>query len=300
MHLRLWPKIVIVCLATMCHLMNSSVHAATEDVLSAFDGQWLYVEDITEGRAVEKQGPPMSVMFVLRAENDAVVYVRPRGDERISLDASAIEKDNQNGSVTRYSGLWNADDGVLEYKVETIRQSDNMRVMLIRREFRMTTAGLQVSVALDDGDSAVAIYQHPQDIALPEPAKATIGAMTWLTNAWVGQAGESSIEERWSPPLGGAMLGVARTVRGERMTGFEYLRIVQRDDGLVYVAQPNGNPPTEFVLTEIAPQRAVFVNPRHDYPQRIVYELSNDGALTTSIGFAKGGRPRSFDYRLER
>ena len=84
------------------------------------------------------------------------------------------------------------------------------------------------------------------------------------------------------------------------MTGFEYLRIVQRDDGLVYVAQPNGNSPTEFVLTEIAPQRAVFVNPRHDYPQRIVYELSNEGALTTSIGFAKGGRPRSFDYRLER
>ena len=51
-----------------------------------------------------------------------------------------------------------------------------------------------------------------------------------------------------------------------------YLRIVERDGGLVYIAQPGGNPPTEFVLTELDKKRAVFVNPRHDFPQRIIYE----------------------------
>jgi hypothetical protein len=72
------------------------------------------------------------------------------------------------------------------------------------------------------------------------------------------------------------------------MTAFEYLRIVERDGGLVYVAQPGGGSPTEFALTELDNQRAVFVNPRHDYPQRIVYELLDAGALSASIGFAKG------------
>jgi hypothetical protein len=43
----------------------------------------------------------------------------------------------------------------------------------------------------------------------------------------------------------------------------------------------------------------VFLNPRHDHPQRIVYELSTDGALTASVGFAKGGRPQSFEFRRE-
>ena len=72
------------------------------------------------------------------------------------------------------------------------------------------------------------------------------------------------------------------------MTGFEFLRIVERDGGLVYIAQPGGRSATEFVLTELDTQRAVFVNPRHDYPQRIIYELSDAGTLSTSIGFAKG------------
>ncbi len=94
------------------------------------------------------------------------------------------------------------------------------------------------------------------------------------------------------------MLGVSRTVKADRMTSFEYLRIVERDGGLVYVAQPGGRTATEFVLTEYDKQRAVFVNPRHDYPQRIVYELTQEGALTASIGFARG-RLQSFDFHRE-
>jgi hypothetical protein len=111
--------------------------------------------------------------------------------------------------------------------------------------------------------------------------------------------GARSIEERWSPPLGGAMLAVSRTVSKEKMVAFEYLRIVERDGGLVYVAQPNGAPPTEFVLTELSKTRAVFENPRHDSPQRIVYELSAEGGLSASIGFIKGGKPTRFEFKRE-
>ena len=83
------------------------------------------------------------------------------------------------------------------------------------------------------------------------------------------------------------------------MVAFEYLRIVERDGGLVYVAQPGGTPPTEFVLTEKGTTRAVFENPRHDSPQRIVYELSAEDSLSASIGFAKGGRPQRFEFTRE-
>ena len=44
------------------------------------------------------------------------------------------------------------------------------------------------------------------------------------------------------------------------------------------IAQPGGTASTEFVLTEHSTElnshRAVFENPRHDYPKRIVYERS--------------------------
>ncbi|MEM8712931.1 MAG: DUF6265 family protein, partial [Planctomycetota bacterium] len=130
-------------------------------------------------------------------------------------------------------------------------------------------------------------------------AKATVADMAWLAGAWTGTRRTSSIEERWSPPLGGAMLGVSRTVKGDSMRSFEYLRIVQRNGGLVYVAQPGGKAPTEFVLTDLSPHRAVFENPRHDSPQRIVYELSAEGALQATIGFINGGRGTRFDFARE-
>jgi hypothetical protein len=224
------------------------------------------------------------------------VYPRPRGDERITLDGSVIEKKEDNGFIARYRGEWK--NGWLEYTLERVRLADNERVYVLKRVFRVTDDGLLVYVFSNKSSKQVALYRHPEDIALPKPAKATIADMTWLAGAWGGTRRTSSIEERWSPPKGGAMLGVSRTVRGEKMVAFEYLRLVERDGGLVYVAQPGGKSPTEFVLTELNKKRAVFVNPRHDYPQRIVYELSKEGALTASIGFAKG-RLQGFEYKRE-
>ena len=101
------------------------------------------------------------------------------------------------------------------------------------------------------------------------------------------------------------MLAVSRTVNTSgKMVAFEYLRIVEREGGLVYAAQPGGAPKTEFVLTEFGPteaggRRAVFDNPRHDYPKRIVYELSADGKLSATTGFMKGGTPRRYEFTRE-
>jgi hypothetical protein len=93
---------------------------------------------------------------------------------------------------------------------------------------------------------------------------------------------------------------VARTVNTSgKMVGFEYLRIVERDGGLVYIAQPAGRAATEFVLTEWTATRAVFDNPRHDYPKRIVYELSAEGGLSATTGFLKGGTPRRLEFKRE-
>lgn len=286
---------LVTAIALLAGIGTPTVSAADDQELRKLEGTWLFVKDRTEGRAVDEGGAPMSVRFALRVEKDAVIYPRPRGDERITLDGSVIEQKQDNGSVKRYRGEWK--DGQLEYTLETVRLADSKTVYVLKRIFRVTDEGLLVHV-ISDRSTQVALYRHPEDIPLPTPAKATIGRMSWLAGAWTGTRRTSSIEERWSPPKGGAMLAVSRTVRGERMRGFEFLRIVERDGGLVYVAQPGGRPPTEFVLTELDNQRATFVNPRHDYPQRIVYELSDEGTLKASIGFAIG-RLQSYEFQRE-
>lgn len=116
-----------------------------------------------------------------------------------------------------------------------------------------------------------------------QPARATISDVAWLAHGWVHAARPVTIEERWTQPAGGAMLAVSRTIKGDRMVAFEYLRIVERDGGLVYIAQPNGRPPTEFVLTALSPQAATFENAGHDFPKMIQYRLRPDGVLEARV-----------------
>ncbi len=272
---------------------------APADDIQALAGDWLYVRDLTEGRAVEDQGPRMNATIRLRVEKDAVVWERPGGDEPFMIDGSAIEE-ARGGATTRRQGAWK--DGVLEYVVETTRDEDGAVLMLIHREFRVTPEGLHVRVVMDDTSKpgSLSLYRHPDEIELPEPAPATLADMAWLAGAWVGTRGTSSVEERWGPPRAIVMLGTSSTVKGDRLTAFEFLRIVERDGSLVYKAQPGGNPPTEFVLTEMSDGRFVFDNPRHDSPQRIVYERSGDDALTATIGWIHGGTPTRFEFTRER
>jgi hypothetical protein len=127
------------------------------------------------------------------------------------------------------------------------------------------------------------------------PVRASIGDMSWLAGEWVSSGSPTTIEERWTPPAGGAMLAVARTLNGDRMVEFEFLRIVQRDGGLVYVAQPGGRPPTEFVLTMFSKDSATFENPAHDFPKVIRYALRANGTLEATISDG-GQKARTFTF----
>lgn len=282
-------------------LVPPLVAAPQDPKLLSLAGEWIYVEDRTEGRPVEQHQPSMAGKFGLRVEADAVILVRRSEEVRMALDGSPTDVTRE-GRVSRYRGGWR--DGAFTYEIEMRPAADQPPTGLLRFELTPTEEGLLARVAVDPptGMKSLALYRQAKDIVMPTPKPAKIGDLQWLVGAWVGtrgSAGTTTIEERWSPPRGGAMLAVSRTVARERMTAFEFLRIVERDGGLVYFAQPGGRPATEFVLTELADQRAVFENPRHDSPQRIVYELSSEGRLTASIGYAKGGKPQRFEFGRE-
>lgn len=300
-------------LATICALSSAMALAgpqANPDGLRALDGEWIFIEDRTEGRTLEQLSAPMASKFSMRVEDGAVIlngHGSGHKDVRVALDGSVTERPDSD-KVARYRGAWKQEGtagGTFEYEVAFERPDGAIGsgIQLIRRSFRHTDEGLLVTVAVNppDGSVSIGLYRHAEDIPMPPMAKATAADLAWLAGDWVGtRSSGSSIEERWSPPLGGAMLAVARTVNTSgKMVAFEYLRIVEREDGLVYVAQPAGKTATEFVLTELTSTRAVFDNPRHDYPKRIVYELSADGVLSTATGYLKGGTPRRLDYRRE-
>ena len=229
--------------------------------------------------------------------------VRPGGETehvRIALDGSTSELE-EGGRITFSSGRF--EEGVLLTDVlkEATNPSDKDEAYVWKYTYERVPEGLSVHMQMLEPMQVenTSLYKRAEDIPRVAAAKAKLERLAWLAGAWTGTMGSSSIEERWSPIAGGAMLATSRTVSGSRMTAFEYLRIVERDGGLVYVAQPNGRPPTEFVLTLVEDGRAVFENPLHDFPQRIEYARQGENGLRATISDQAGGRAQSFEFKRE-
>src|SRR5688500_5432942 len=47
------------------------------------------------------------------------------------------------------------------------------------------------------------------------------GKLRWMAGCWESRSGSRLIEERWTPPPGGLMLGVSRTSRNDSIVEFE-------------------------------------------------------------------------------
>jgi hypothetical protein len=130
----------------------------------------------------------------------------------------------------------------------------------------------------------------------------SISDLSWMSGDWQTPAGgRVQIDEHWTQPAGRSMLGMSRTVGGDKSIEFEYLRIEQREDGIYYVAHPKARcPGTDFKLTRLSSSEAVFENPQHDFPKRIIYRKTSEDALTASIDAGEGTKSMSFGYQRAR
>ncbi len=125
-------------------------------------------------------------------------------------------------------------------------------------------------------------------LALAILAAAGPADLAFMKGAWEGGLPGMKFEERWTEEAGGLMLGIARTIKGDRAIAFEFLRIEFRKDGIFYVAQPGGKPRTDFKLTASDGKSATFENPGHDHPKWIRYSLTPDGSLKAELDGAEG------------
>lgn len=128
-------------------------------------------------------------------------------------------------------------------------------------------------------------------------AAVTISDLGWMSGDWqTAKGGRAQIDEHWTLPAGATMLGMGRTVVGEKTVEFEFLRIEQRANGIYYVASPNGGPTTDFKMTRLIGQEVIFENPEHDFPKRIVYKKISDGSLVASVDAGENTKSQNFVY----
>lgn len=133
----------------------------------------------------------------------------------------------------------------------------------------------------------------------PTPSGTELNELAWMTGYWTADQDATRAEEVWLAPRGRLMLGLHRDVTGDTRTFFEYLRIEERDDACVYVASPRGKSATEFRLVEMGSGRAVFENPVHDFPQRIIYWREGE-TLHARIENVNVGEDRTMQWTWHR
>lgn len=157
--------------------------------------------------------------------------------------------------------------------------------------------------------SEVLARNAPTPSAVPGDRADGIEGLAWLAGTWQGTTSRGAwIEEVWTAPRAGMMLGLSRTVQEDRIREFEFLRIVLDGDRPVYLASPSGrSPPTPFTMIDTPSTRgsvARFENRAHDFPQVIEYELASDDPMLLHVriaGMANGSwREMSWTLRAVR
>ena len=137
-------------------------------------------------------------------------------------------------------------------------------------------------------------------ITLAQEKKTTIADFAWLAGCWDGSGGGRESLEQWMKPSGQTMLGMSRTVANGKTVAYEFVQLREQDGDLFYVAKPSGQAEASFKLVKYSNQEAVFENPQHDFPQRIIYRLEKDGSLSAAIEGMSKGKLKHIDFPMKR
>jgi len=283
-------------------------------------GTWAATRDAPPTAGVgAAPSPVFGDQFALRTDDGRLILLRPvRG--RASAVTTVLPLDGaetrvlgpsrpcfgQSGQVV--SAKWVSDTlryavtgtippgGGTPSKVDVIFTFRKMSpdAMVIETTMRTSATSGPVTVGTVYRRSSERLEAEPPPA--PPVAPAIISQVSWIAGDWVAPSGSGSVQERWSPANGGAMIATSRTVRRDVMTEFEFLCIFEREGTLVYTAMPNAGPATSFTLTAIDADSATFENPEHDFPKTIRYARRTGGSMEVVVSGGVNSRSLTFVY----
>lgn len=143
--------------------------------------------------------------------------------------------------------------------------------------------------------SIVAAFTMACCVVGPQPA---LEDLDWLAGDRVSRSVTTEVQEVWIGPGAGVLLGMSLTTRLDGGRGqFEHMRIATLPDGrLAFIAMPSGQPEAVFPLKSYENRRAVFEDPAHDFPQRVIYWDKGDGVVGARIEGKINGRSQAMEW----
>lgn len=125
-----------------------------------------------------------------------------------------------------------------------------------------------------------------------------VADMAWLAGSWVDSREGVTTRESWRLSEG-RLVGVGETVRAGKAPQVEHMTITREAAGLTFTATLPGRPPVAFVRRPGPAGEAVFENPDHDFPQRVIYHRCGE-RLCARIEGTLNGKAAGQDWRYTR
>jgi hypothetical protein len=127
-----------------------------------------------------------------------------------------------------------------------------------------------------------------------------LSALDWLAGRWLQESKDERVEVIYTTSEGGSILGLTKVSGGGATHFFELEKIAVEGDAVVLVPFPDGQRAASFRLVEDGARRAVFESPKNDFPRRIVFDATREGALEVVLEGSQGGQPSTMRLALKR
>lgn len=133
--------------------------------------------------------------------------------------------------------------------------------------------------------------------------KDQIKSANWLLGSWTSKINGGILLENWKQLNDSTFHGQSFFIKGNDTLHFESIVLQQKGEDLFYNANVKGqneNKAVPFKLTSKTEKQLVFENPKHDYPQKITYNLINKDSLVASISGVQLGKPSAEKFGMKK
>lgn len=164
-------------------------------------------------------------------------------------------------------------------------------------EIRLVLGVLLLVIGCTPAAEPVTVVEQDSDElgSMPEALDALLG--NWQD---VQDSGRTVFHENWTKAEDGSMIGLGYVMSGADTVFIEHLAILRGDTGLQYSATIQSQNDGQAVLFDMVngTDSLVFINPEHDFPDRISYTPEQGGTMHTVVSGKEAGTYKSKHYHF--
>jgi hypothetical protein len=138
---------------------------------------------------------------------------------------------------------------------------------------------------------------------IPEKKYVRLQKLDWLTGSWQDTSVAMQLTESWEKINDSTYKGNGFGVEKGDTIFIEKLSLISRNNKILYIATVNEHldgKPVAFELVSDSAQKWIFENPKHDFPQRIIYMHPSENALFARVEGMVNGKLQGEEFNMQR